>query len=67
MVDGPEYETLYSFGGVLELDDFETVAYLNYLADELGLDTISAGVTIAWAMEAYERGLLTKEYGLPRG
>ncbi|AHL22596.1 MULTISPECIES: aldehyde ferredoxin oxidoreductase family protein [Thermococcus] len=61
MTDGPEYETLYSFGGALELDDFETVAYLNYLADELGLDTISAGVTIAWAMEAYERGLLTKE------
>ena len=61
MVDGPEYETLYSFGGVLELDDFETVAYLNKIADEYGLDTISAGVTIAWAMEAYERGLLTKE------
>ncbi len=60
-VDGPEYETLYSFGGVLEIDDFETVAYLNYLADQLGLDSISAGVTIAWAMEAYERGLLTKE------
>ncbi len=59
-VDGPEYETLYSLGGVLDIDDFETVAYLNYLADNLGLDTISAGVTIAWAMEAYERGLLTK-------
>ncbi len=61
MVDGPEYETLYSFGGVLEIEDFETVAYLNKIADEYGLDTISAGVTIAWAMEAYERGLLTKE------
>jgi len=60
-IDGPEYETLYSFGGVLEIDDIETVAYLNYLADKFGLDTISAGVTIAWAMEAYERGLLTKE------
>ncbi|MCD6323573.1 MAG: aldehyde ferredoxin oxidoreductase family protein [Desulfurococcales archaeon] len=60
-VDGPEYETLYSLGGVLDIDDFETVAYLNYLADNLGLDTISAGVTIAWAMEAFERGLLTKD------
>jgi len=59
MVDGPEYETLYSFGGVLEIDDFETVAYLNKIADEYGIDTISAGVTIAWAMEAYERGLLS--------
>ncbi len=60
-VDGPEYETLYSLGGVLEIDDIETVAYLNKLADDYGLDTISAGVTIAWAMEAYERGILSKE------
>ena len=60
-IDGPEYETLYSLGGVLEIDDIETVAYLNKLADDYGLDTISAGVTIAWAMEAYERGILTKE------
>jgi len=60
-VDGPEYETLYSLGGELEIDDAEAVAYLNYLCDIYGLDTISAGVTIGWAMEAYERGLLTKE------
>ncbi len=60
-VDGPEYETLYSLGGELEIDDPEAVAYLNLLCDEYGLDTISAGVTIGWAMEAYEKGLLTKE------
>ncbi len=60
-VDGPEYETLYSLGGELEIDDPEAVAYLNLLCDEYGMDTISAGVTIGWAMEAYERGLLTKE------
>jgi len=59
-VDGPEYETLYSLGGALEIDDIETVAYLNKLADDYGLDTISAGLTIAWAMEAYERGILSK-------
>jgi len=60
-VDGPEYETIYSLGGELEIDDPEGVAYLNYLCDIYGLDTISAGVTIGWAMEAYEKGLLTKE------
>ena len=60
-VDGPEYETLYSLGGELQIDDPEAVAYLNLLCDEYGMDTISAGVTIGWAMEAYERGLLTKE------
>ncbi len=60
-VDGPEYETLYSLGSELEISDPEAVAYLNLLCDEYGLDTISAGVTIGWAMEAYEKGLLTKE------
>ncbi len=60
-IDGPEYETLYSLGGELEIEDPEAVAYLNLLCDEYGLDTISAGVTIGWAMEAYEKGLLTKE------
>ncbi len=60
-IDGPEYETLYSLGSELEIDDPEAVAYLNLLCDEYGMDTISAGVTIGWAMEAYERGLLTKE------
>jgi aldehyde:ferredoxin oxidoreductase len=60
-VDGPEYETIYSLGGELEIDDPDGVAYLNHLCDIYGLDTISAGVTIGWAMEAFERGLLSKK------
>ncbi len=56
--DGPEYESLYSLGPIVGLCDIEEVAYLNYLADELGLDTISLGLTIAWAIEAGERGIL---------
>ncbi len=60
-VDGPEYETLYSLGSELGIDDPESVAYLNLLCDLYGMDTISTGVTIGWAMEAYEKGLLTKE------
>lgn len=60
-VDGPEYETLYSLGGCPEISSIEAVAKANELCDLLGLDTISAGVTVAWAMEAAERGLLKPE------
>jgi len=60
-VDGPEYETLYSLGGCPEIAGIEAVAKANELCDLFGLDTISAGVTVAWAMEATERGLLKPE------
>ncbi len=60
-VDGIEYEVLYSLGGVLEIDDVEAVAKMNEICDREGFDAISAGVTIAWAMEAYEKGLLDKD------
>ncbi len=57
-VDGPEYETLYSLGGAPEIAEIEAVAKANEICDLLGLDTISAGLTVAWAMEAVERGYL---------
>lgn len=57
-IDGPEYETLYSLGSCCGVDDVEAVAKANEICDKLGIDTISAGVTVAWAMEAYEKGLL---------
>ncbi len=60
-VEGPEYETIALFGGVCVLENIEEVAYANYLCDELGLDTISAAVVAAWAIECFEKGLLTKE------
>ncbi len=60
-VDGPEYETLYSLGGAPEIDDIEAVAKANEICDLLGIDTISAGLTVAWAMEAVERGYLKPE------
>jgi aldehyde:ferredoxin oxidoreductase len=60
-LDGIEYETLYSLGSVLEIDDIEATAKMNEICDQEGLDTISAGVTIAWAMEAYEKGLLPED------
>ncbi len=62
-VDGPEYETVYALGSDIGVCSIDWVARLNHLADELGLDTISAGATIAWAMHAGEEGLLP---GAPR-
>jgi len=59
--EGPEYETLYSFGGVTGVDNPAAIIAADRLSDELGLDTMSAGVTIAFAMELFERGILTLE------
>ena len=59
-VEGPEYETIAMFGGNCVLKTIEEVAYANYLCDELGIDTISAGVVIGWAIECYQKGILTR-------
>ncbi len=60
-VEGPEYETIGMLGSDLGLSDIQDVAQANLLCDDLGIDSISAGGCIAWAMEAYEKGVLTKE------
>jgi aldehyde:ferredoxin oxidoreductase len=59
-VEGPEYETIGMVGSNLGISDAEDVAQANFLCDEWGIDTISAGGAIAWAMECYEKGILTK-------
>jgi len=66
-VDGPEYETQYSLGSACEVDDIEAVAKANEICDTLGLDTISAGLTISWAMEAYEKGMIDTDLDLNFG
>ncbi len=60
-IDGPEYETIYSLGSSLEIDNFEAVCHIHMMCDLYGLDAISAGLTISWAMEAFEKGILEKE------
>ena len=60
-VEGPEYETNGMLGSDLGIGDIEDIAKANQLCDELGLDTISAGGAIAWAMECYEKGVLSRE------
>lgn len=60
-VEGPEYETIALFGGNCVLKTVEDVAYANYLCDELGIDTISAGVVMGWAIECFQKGILTRD------
>ncbi|MBE0557494.1 MAG: aldehyde ferredoxin oxidoreductase C-terminal domain-containing protein, partial [Proteobacteria bacterium] len=57
---GPEYETLSSLGSLLVIDDLAAIAKGNELCNRYTLDTISAGVAIGFAMECYEKGILTK-------
>jgi len=57
---GPEYETLGALGTMLLIDDLEAVSWMGHICNRYGLDTISTGCTIAWAMEAYEKGALSK-------
>ncbi|MFH1453925.1 MAG: aldehyde ferredoxin oxidoreductase family protein [Armatimonadota bacterium] len=60
-VEGPEYETIALFGGNCAVGDIEDVTYLNYIADELGLDTISAGNVMGFVMECFEKGIVKKK------
>jgi aldehyde:ferredoxin oxidoreductase len=56
--EGPEYETMVMIGPDCDIYDLEAITRVNYLCNELGMDTISFGGTLACAMELYERGLL---------
>ena len=58
---GPEYETVAANGSLCCIGDLKKVAMANQLLNQYVIDTISAGVTIAFAMECYENGILTKE------
>ena len=59
--EGPEYETGWAYGADCGVDDLIAITEANFICNELGLDTISAGATIACAMELYEKGYIPKE------
>jgi aldehyde:ferredoxin oxidoreductase len=59
LTEGPEFETIYSFGTETGVANLDAVIAADRLADELGLDSMSAGVTIGFAMELFEKGILT--------
>jgi aldehyde:ferredoxin oxidoreductase len=59
--DGPEYETIYAFGSNCGVDKLEAIVAANQICDENGIDTISAGSSIGFAMECSEKGLIGTE------
>jgi aldehyde:ferredoxin oxidoreductase len=59
--EGPEYESTNTLGSMCGVSDLNAITKANYLCNEYGLDTISTGATIAFAMECFEKGILTKE------
>jgi aldehyde:ferredoxin oxidoreductase len=56
---GPEYESLGTLGSYCGISDLAAIAHANQLCNMYGMDTISCGATIAWAMDCFERGLLS--------
>jgi len=60
-MEGPEFETIALFGGSCMLKTIEEVAYANFLCDELGIDTISGASVAAFAIECFEKGILSAD------
>ena len=58
---GPEYETISTFGSYCDVSDLHAISYANQLCNQYGVDTISCGATLAWAMDCYAHGLLSAE------
>lgn len=58
-IGGPEYETNTMFGSNIGNDNLEAIVKANSICDKLGIDTVSAGNVVAFAMECYEKGILT--------
>ena len=59
--EGPEYESLWALGAHLGINDLGSIIEANHICDEMGLDTISTGGTLATAMELYDKGILKQE------
>jgi aldehyde:ferredoxin oxidoreductase len=60
-VEGPEYETIYAFGGLCMIADITGIAWLNDVCDRLGIDTMTAGNLVALAMEASAQGRIKEQ------
>ncbi len=59
--EGPEYETGWAFGAMMGIDDLNAICDANFTCNDLGMDTISAGVTLSCMMELYEKGFIPKD------
>ena len=63
VIEGPEYETAYVFGGLCWIDDFAEIMWLNDICDRYGVDTMSAGNLCALAIECSQRGIIDEKLG----
>ncbi len=59
--EGPEYESVAALGAKCGNDNFAAILHANTLCNQLGLDTISTGNTLAWVMECHEKGILSQD------
>ncbi len=68
-IEGPEYETIYAFGGLCMIDDIREIAFLNDICDRLGMDTMTSGNLAAFTIEASQRKAIDEklEYGDAEG
>jgi aldehyde:ferredoxin oxidoreductase len=66
-IDGPEYETIYAFGGLCDVGDIREVIKLNDVCDRLGVDTISTGNVLGLLMDATQQGRIPDEYRIRFG
>jgi aldehyde:ferredoxin oxidoreductase len=60
IINGPDYETIYGFGSICEVDDIQALCKADEICDEYGIDLITTSMCVAWAMECYEKGIFTK-------
>lgn len=60
-ISGPEYETIASFGSMMQNSSLEKIIKANYMCNDLGIDTVSTGGTIAFLMDLVDRGKITAE------
>jgi aldehyde:ferredoxin oxidoreductase len=60
IINGPDYETIYGFGSICEVDDIQALCKVDEVCDEYGIDLIQTSMSVAWAMECYEKGIFTK-------
>ena len=59
IINGPDYETIYGFGSICGVDNIEALCKADEICDEYGIDLISASMSVAWAMECFEKGIFT--------
>jgi aldehyde:ferredoxin oxidoreductase len=66
-IEGPEYETIYSFGGLNMINDLREIVRMNDYCDKMGFDSMTGGNVVSFAIEAYKRGVLKSEIPLDYG